>query len=332
MSTEPPELVLSLKSELVDTIESIDVFDITDSDYRSQLLYLIKLTIDSAANVHTKRAYGRYLRRFYRLRLPLSRLGILEYLARPDIKDKVTAKNVALAGFRRLVDNAASCQFLSPIEVSAIRSIKGAKSNPKLGRWLSIDSVRALISLPNRNTIQGARDGAILALVLGCGLRRSEAADILWDSYREINGRMCLVDLMGKGHKTRTVPVPDWAVERLDRWLDKLVDVIGFREVAMDGTILRTMWGSVITRKMLKRPLTSAGLAAIIHRYSLGLNIGFTPHDLRRTLAQLMRRAGVPIEQIQYTLGHDAIITTERYLGGAVELGAGKAGVDQIAW
>lgn len=326
------ELVPSLGSELVDTIESIEVFDITDSDYRAQLLYLIKLTIDSAANDNTRRAYGRYLRRFYRLRLPLSRLGILEYFARPDIKDKVSARKMALAAFRRLVDNAASCQFLSPIEVSSIRSIKGPKSNPKLGRWLSIEGVRALISLPNRHTIQGARDGAIFALVLGCGLRRTEAADILWDSYREIDGRMCLVDLMGKGHKTRTVPVPQWAVDRLENWLYKLTSVIGFREVAMDGPILRTLWGSAISRKTLMRPLASSGVADIIHRYSLGLNIPFTPHDLRRTLAQLMRKAGVPIEQIMYTLGHEGVRTTERYLGGAMELGVGKAGVDQIAW
>ncbi len=321
-------LVGPLTAELVDTQEAIEVFDITDTSYRQHLLYLIKLTVDSAASPHTRRAYNRYLRRFYRLKLPLSRLGVLEYLSLPEVRGKPSVTKISIGGLRKLVTNAESCQFLSPIEVAAIRSIKPPKSHPKLGRWLSIDMVRALISLPNRHSIKGARDGALLALLLGCGLRRTEASTILWDSYREIDGRMCLVDLMGKGNKTRTVPIPNWAVDALDNWLDKLIDVVGFREIAIDGPILHTMWYG--SNQM--EPLSSTGVAMIVHRYSRGLNLDFTPHDLRRTLAQLMRKAGVPIEQIQYTLGHEGIRTTERYLGGSIELGAGKAGVDKIPW
>ncbi len=326
------ELLAPLTTELVDTQEPIEVYDITDSDYRQQLLYLIRLTIDSASNANTHRAYGRYLRKFYRLKLPLSRLGVLEYLARPDVKGKPSIVRMSIAAIRKLVDNASSCQFLSIIEASAIKSIRPPKSNPKLGRWLSIDGVKALISLPNRHTAQGARDGAILALLLGCGLRRTEASSIWWNSYRDVNGRMCLVDLIGKGDKSRTVPIPNWAVDRLENWRDKLIDIIGFKEVALDGPILRTLRGGANHRRLMTVPLTSTGVASIIQRYSQYLNIPFTPHDLRRTLARLMRQAGVEISQIQYTLGHSGIRTTERYLGGSIELGAGKAGVDKISW
>ena len=54
------------------------------------------------------------------------------------------------------------------------------------------------------------------------------------------------------------------------------------------------------------------------------------PHDIRRTFARLSRKGGASIEQIQQTLGHSSIQTTERYLGSALELELGKAAGDQI--
>jgi integrase len=62
------------------------------------------------------------------------------------------------------------------------------------------------------------------------------------------------------------------------------------------------------------------------------MGVQFSAHDLRRTLAQLMRRAGVELEQVQYILGHSNVVTTERYLGGSIELEQGKAGVDKVEW
>ena len=55
-----------------------------------------------------------------------------------------------------------------------------------------------------------------------------------------------------------------------------------------------------------------------------------SPHDLRRTYAYLSRRGGAPIEQIQRTLGHQNLQTTERYLGGGLETEMGKAAGDYI--
>lgn len=78
--------------------------------------------------------------------------------------------------------------------------------------------------------------------------------------------------------------------------------------------------------------LTAQGLWWIVRQYADRLGIEISPHDMRRSLAQMMRRAGVPLEQIQYQLGHAELKTTELYLGGTVELLPGKAGVDQIEW
>ena len=52
-----------------------------------------------------------------------------------------------------------------------------------------------------------------------------------------------------------------------------------------------------------------------INGYARRLGVEVAPHDLRRTFAKLAHRGGAPIEQIQLTLGHASVQTTERYLG-----------------
>lgn len=317
--------VPSLRAELVDTLESIEVFDITDPAYRQQLAYLADLTLDSISNSHTARAYRQHISRFLRWRLPLSLVGVTKFITESRLT--VSNQRMALAAIRKLTLNAEADQLISSVESRRIFSIKPPKATPKMGRWLTISGVRQLLSLPNRNSYEGARDLALFALLLGCGLRAAEATQVTWGCYRDIHGRKCLVDIIGKGSKCRTIPVPAWATDALELWQRRLSDKIGFREVALDA-------GSLILRS-LTHPGTGIGPCALgltIKHYSQLLEIEFSPHDLRRTLAQLMRHAGVPIEQCQFILGHSSVQTTERYLGGAITLENGKAGVDQVPW
>lgn len=312
-----------IKAELVDTIESIEVFDITDPAYRKQLAYLVEVTLDSISNPNTHRAYRTHLLKFLRWRLPLSRIGILRYIA--EARLPVTSHQMALVAFRKLTLNAEADQLLSSVEARRIFSIRSPKSTPKLGRWLTIGGVQQLLSLPSKYTLLGCRDSAMFALLLGCGLRSCEAITVTWDEYREVNGRPCLVDITGKGLKCRTVPVPAWASAKLEEWKVKLLGA----GLTLTGPILRSVQGF---KNPLQTPLRSGACGFILSPYSRAMGIAFTPHDLRRTLAQLMRKAGVPIEQIGMTLGHSSVVTTERYLGTAIVLEEGKAGVDQVPW
>jgi site-specific recombinase XerC len=66
---------------------------------------------------------------------------------------------------------------------------------------------------------RGWRDGAILGLLLGCGLRRSEVVGLTLDQLQTWDGRCVIVDLIGKGRRLRTVPVPSWSKQLLDEWL-----------------------------------------------------------------------------------------------------------------
>jgi len=59
----------------------------------------------------------------------------------------------------------------------------------------------------------------MLGLLLGCGLRRSEVVGLRLDQLQSREGHWVIVDLVGKGGRLRTVPVPAWCKELVDAWL-----------------------------------------------------------------------------------------------------------------
>jgi site-specific recombinase XerD len=89
--------------------------------------------------------------------------------------------NGRLAAVRRLAYEAADAGLLSPELAAGIRRVKGAKKlGVRLGNWLTAEEARRLWQSPAPNTLKGKRDRAILAVLLGCGLRRRELA--VWTS------------------------------------------------------------------------------------------------------------------------------------------------------
>lgn len=90
--------------------------------------------------------------------------------------------NVRLAAIRRLAYEAADSGLLSPELAAGIRRVKGARRlGVRLGNWLTAEQARTLWQLPNAETVKGKRDRAILSILLGCGLRRRELAELRLD-------------------------------------------------------------------------------------------------------------------------------------------------------
>jgi site-specific recombinase XerD len=66
--------------------------------------------------------------------------------------------------------------------------------------------------------LKGKRDRALLALLLACGLRRHELAELTFDHLQQREGHWAIVDLSGKAGHVRTIPVPDWVQGLLNEW------------------------------------------------------------------------------------------------------------------
>src|SRR5262249_59046339 len=108
---------------------------------------------------------------------------------------------------------------LAPELATGITRVKGvASKGVRLGNWLSVQQAQKLLNSPDATTAKGLRDRAILAVLLGCGLRRSEVAALTMGHVQQRDGRGGIVDLVGKHGRVRTVPTPTWVKVAIDAW------------------------------------------------------------------------------------------------------------------
>jgi integrase len=150
----------------------------------------------------------------------------------------------------------------------------------------------------------------MLAVLLGCGLRRSEVAALTMKHIQQRDGRWCIVDLVGKHGRVRTIPVPTWVKVAIDSW----TAAAGLTE----GHVLRPVGRG---DRVLGDRMTEKVVWQLLQPYARAAGVpGIAPHDLRRSCAKMCRAAGGELEQIQLLLGHASVQTTERYLGTKQDL------------
>jgi site-specific recombinase XerD len=219
--------------------------------------------------------------------------------------------NVRITAVRKLAVEAADNGLLAPELAAGITRVKGvASKGVRLGNWLTVKQAQTLLNTPDATTTKGLRDRAILAVLLGCGLRRSECAAMTFGHVQQRDGRWCIVDLRGKHGRVRTIPMPAWVKMAIDAWTTSADISAGpiFRAVNRGGQAQEPALNEKVVWQLLQRYTTAAGVP------------GIAPHDLRRSCAKMCRAAGGELEQIQLLLGHASVQTTERYLGTRQDL------------
>jgi site-specific recombinase XerD len=272
---------------------------------------LKSLALNGVSSSHTRRAYDRALMQFhawYRAdeHGPFTRATIQGYRVALENQGLASSSiNVQLAALRKLASEAADNGLLPPEIAAGIARIRGVRrAGVRAGNWLTQEQAQQLLLLPSPGTMKGKRDQALLALLVGCGLRRSELAALTIEHVQQRDGRWVIIDLVGKGSRVRSVPVPSWAKAAVDRW------------VAAAGISTGRLLQPVNKADQLAgASMTAQSVFEIVKQYSQELGISVGPHDLRRTFAKLAHGGRAPLEQIQRSLGHASVQTTERYLG-----------------
>src|SRR4051812_43356234 len=121
---------------------------------------------------------------------------------------------------RRLAYEAADCGLLSPDLAAGIRRVKGVKKHGmRIGNWLTADQGKRLLTAFGGEGLRPNRDYAMIAVLLGCGLRRAEVAGLTVEDLQQREEHWIIADLVGKGGHVRTVPVPTWVKLAVDTWL-----------------------------------------------------------------------------------------------------------------
>ena len=247
-------------------------------------------------------------------RLAFNRIAVVRY--RMYLESRGLAANTInqqLAAVRRLAHEAADAGLLSPELAAGISRVKGVKQlGFRAGNWLSAAQSSEVLQRASGEGMRARRDYAMLAMLFGCGFRRSELVGLELGEIQIRQGHWAVVDLIGKGGHIRTVPIPEWVKAALDQWTRVAGVTEGriFRAVARTGKV----WGEGISQNVVwyvvKTCCEKVGLEHI------------APHDLRRTCAKLCHDSGGELEQIQFLLGHASVQTTERYLGCKQNLGS----------
>ena len=169
--------------------------------------------------------------------------------------------------------------------------------------YLDKPEMNAILAAPDRTTLRGQRDHALLLFMYNSGARASEVAALQIADLNLRSREMSDVRLAGKGRKTRRCPLwPSTAAE--------LLHLIGPR--SPDQAVFMNRLGQTITRHgihwLLRRYTKTASLSCP----SL-LRKRVSPHTIRHTTATHLLRAGVDINTIRAWLGHVSIDTTNIY-------------------
>lgn len=273
---------------------------------------VIRMVLDGLPSEHSRRAYERALTDFFHWhrgagRPQLSKAVVQRYAV--ELREAGMAAssiNQRLSAIRKLALEATDNGALDPQVANGIRAVKGARrEGRRTGNWLTREEAQTWLSAPDTTTVRGRRDRALLSVLIGCGLRRAEAAGLTFDHIQQRDGRWVLVDLIGKRDKIRSVPMPNWAKAGIDEWRKaaSISEGLVFRAINKGDHVV----GDGITPQAVYNIIV--GYASAFEKK------GVAPHDLRRTFAKLAHKGGAAIDQIQLSLGHESIQTTEEYLG-----------------
>lgn len=272
---------------------------------------VIDLVCNAVSSDHTRRAYTRALTDFITWHRDSGQSGLTKATVAAHVQSlrdsgtSASSINQRLTAIRKLALEAADNGLIDDSMARAIARVEGIrKEGKRLGNWLTKAQAQRMLELPDVTTIKGLRDRAILAVLLGCGLRREECAGLTVAHIQLREARWVIVDLVGKRSKTRSVPMPSWAKMAIDAYL-QAADIAS-------GELFRAMRRG---DNLLDSGMTSQAIFDVVKTYAAELGVDVRPHDLRRTFAKLAFKGKSGIDQIQLSLGHASIQTTERYLG-----------------
>lgn len=269
--------------------------------------FLDYILLERGLSPLTREAYANDLKTFTRFCAERGKCEAAK-VKRKDVMDFLMAGKAAGCQSstlsRRLVAVKVFFRYLQN-EGLLVENVTETMESPKL--WnilpncLNENEVERLLDQPSKRTSQGLRDGAILEILYGCGLRASEVTNLkLRDLHLESGTLRC----MGKGRKERVVPMGQQAVERLEHYRDAVRPC--FKPAAEEASLFLNRFGHNLSRQ---------AVWAMIKKYALtaGITKSISPHTLRHSFATHLLSHGAPLRVIQEMLGHADIATTQVY-------------------
>ena len=271
-------------------------------DLTSKILsdYTYYLKIERAMSPNTVASYSSDVRDFFHavpvIPADVESQDIMDYLASRNKLSKRSQARI-LSSLRSFFDwlVAEGDRKDNPCEVV---------DSPKLGRYLpevlSVDEVSAILESVDLSTWNGKRDRAILEVLYGCGLRVSEAVNMLISQVYLDEG---FVRIVGKGNKERIVPIGEMAVEAVRNYLVVRPEPA---ELKYEDILFLNKYGKNLSRVAMFHLVKRQAMVA-------GIQKEISPHTFRHSFATHLIENGADLRVVQEMLGHESILTTEIY-------------------
>ena len=298
------------------TDDSHSVIRSTDSEINPAYLYLAQMGSDESIRVVGSRL-NRAARIFYDAELTSSqywysvpwelmdRSWLL--LVTRRMKDQGAGKsaiNGVLTALRGVAREAWDHQMMSLenyMRIKGTKNVKGETNKEK--RLVTPEEVASLFKATGTLTAIGLRNRAMLGLLYGGGLRRSELVGIDVEHYNP--DRQSITIHHAKGNKVRVAYPPAWATQALEDWLNH------GRNWTAGPVFCRILKGDNI---LVDRRLTAHGVQKTLESKVMEANLErFTPHDLRGSMISYLLDIGEDIKTVANIVGHRSVNTTASY-------------------
>ena len=194
------------------------------------------------------------------------------------------------------------------LEVNPSEQIEAPKLSKKIPVFLTKNEVQEFLSTIDLSHPQGSRNLAIFEMLYACGLRVSEILQLRLSDLFLSEG---FIRVIGKGQKTRLVPIGTYSIRRLEGYLENRASEYQPQPLYEDVLFLNRR-GKSLTRAMIFT-LTKQ----IVEKTRIKKEI--SPHTFRHCFATHLLENGADLRAIQLMLGHESITTTEIYLHSSVE-------------
>ncbi len=202
-------------------------------------------------------------------------------------------------------------------EANPAKMIDLPRQAKKLPAVLSVEEVESILSAPDRSTLVGMRDAAILECLYGTGIRVSELIFLQMDQLFFDIG---FLRVIGKGNKERLVPLGEPALKAIQSWVEKARPTFAMAAGGGGGRAVSGLPGGTQTQNRVfinqrGAPLSRMTIWNIVRKYSVatGIEKHVYPHIFRHSFATHLLEGGADLRSVQEMLGHVSIITTEIY-------------------
>jgi len=272
--------------------------------------FLIYISKERNYSHHTLKAYERDLVKFAKfLELYHSKSlidlkqvdrGIIRQFMGKEFDEGLSSKTVA----RRLASIKSFFNYLIQIELivdSPASHIKSPKVEKNIPKFIHVNKIKYLMEIPDKNSLIGKRDIAILELFYATGMRLSELVSL---NIGSVNSNDNLVRVLGKGNKERIIPFGNKAKDALEIYLkDRGLSWLSNQDVPLFSTKNNKRISVRTVQIRMNKYLSQV----------LGTQKGASPHILRHTFGTHLLDNDADIRSIQELLGHSSISSTQIY-------------------